>query len=211
MAFKTPEDVAVAYTIGDINAAVAKLLESGPRAVGLDCEWKPNFTKGVTARNRIALIQISTETRAVLAHVASSRELGPDLRTLLADVGIAKVGCGILDDARFLRDDFGATVTSCIDLGRLAQKGGYSGKLGLAGQCLWYGHELPKPKQIQLSNWNKAPLSERQIRYATDDAAASLWVFKNIYSRYGQKPERFQLDDTSTWDHEAAWWAADIL
>lgn len=190
--FRAPQAVTVAYSVSAIDAAVLRLLAAAsatpsgrPLAIGLDCESKPSFVAG-TPRNRVALVQVATDCGAVLAHVGSSGALGPALSQLLSDPAVLKVGCGIAGDARYLELDFGARVAGCVDLGVLARRAGHRGGVGLAALCSEYGHALPKPKRVKLSNWSVAPLSARQVEYAANDAAASLWVFRRIHGACGR-------------------------
>jgi len=76
-----------------------------------------------------------------------------------------------------------------LDLNELALRtfgvdSGRPARVSLASLCdELLDRELPKPKEVRCSNWEAAPLSEEQLRYAATDAWAGFLCFRNIFAR----------------------------
>lgn len=90
----------VASTAVSISSAINALERSIPNpklfaAVGLDCEWEVDFAQGP---QRLAVIQVSTETMTVVAQVSALSRLPPALVSLLANPSIVKAGRSINGD-----------------------------------------------------------------------------------------------------------------
>lgn len=137
-------------------------------SIGLDCEWRPNFEKG--QNNRIALIQVSTRTNALLYRVLDAGVVPPCMVKVMASTSILKAGASITkSDAVKLYEDWGVEM-----LGRVDLPGGLK---RLCDEQLSY--KLSKPKKVTCSNWER-PLNERQIRYAALDAWISLVLMEHL-------------------------------
>ncbi|MGM0377314.1 MAG: 3'-5' exonuclease, partial [Bacteroidota bacterium] len=82
-----------------VTEVVEKLKQN--KVIGFDTETKPSFKKGVS--HKVALLQLSTEEEAFLFRL-NVTGINGDLTDLLADSDILKVGVGIRDDLRGLRE-----------------------------------------------------------------------------------------------------------
>jgi ribonuclease D len=154
--------------------------------LGFDTETRPAFSKG--EEHPVSLIQLyARHARAVLvAHVGAYRAPPADggdglgaLRALLESPNVVLAGMAVGPDIRGLADALGlgsrpgalkarardlkeaSTAASCAVRGGLA---------GLASALL--GAEKWKSKSLQLSRWDRFPLSRKQETYAALDA---LW------------------------------------
>ena len=176
-------------------------------AIGLDIEWRPTFVAG-QPRNKVALLQLSSMTRCMLIPLRHIKSLPPSLASLLASPRVYKVGCGVVDDARKLLEDYGLTCTPTLEIGdaavRLQQRGeeedaagggaaaaalrfpalpeGDVVRPGLKNLALACGYELSKPKKVTRSNWEAPRLTPQQQKYAALDAYAGVWIARCVHA-----------------------------
>jgi hypothetical protein len=166
--------------------------KENPLVVGFDIEWKPatfpDWKNHPTALLQLAVCEeVAGKQRctALLLHLAhmeiDSLQSCRLLQQVLSDGNLwSKVGVAVLDDALKLFRDTNLVVQGRIELAALAERGGYLGKgLGTLAKETLDDYELSKTKKITMSNWEQAPLSKKQIKYAACDA----WVACQIYSR----------------------------
>jgi ribonuclease D len=140
--------------------------------LGFDTETRPSFRKGST--HSPALIQLACGD-AVYLFFLRQLQFGPELAGILADPGIIKAGVAIQDDMRCLAALYSFEVAGAIDLSILARKNGLRvyGLRPMAAELL----RLRVSKSARCSNWEKQPLTPRQISYASTDA----WISREIY------------------------------
>ena len=151
---------------------VEKLQNEG--IIGFDTETKPSFKKGIS--HDISLLQLSTQNEAFLFRLNVTGFNG-SLTKLLNNPKVVKVGVGIRDDLRGLKQLNNFTPKGFIELQELAPKYGIEvlSLKNLAGLLL--GFRISKRQR--LSNWEAQELSEGQILYAATDA----WVSLEIYNK----------------------------
>ena len=70
-------------------------------SIGLDIEWKPNFSKGGT--NKASLLQLATSDSVLLVQLLQLQRIPASLRDLLSSQTILKVGVAVFDDLKKLR------------------------------------------------------------------------------------------------------------
>lgn len=204
--FALPSIVDVVY---DVNDAERALVEHGfaPRAVetstssasdsqdsavsfiGFDVETRPSYARG--QRNPPALVQLANERACVLVHLGAMRSgphggVPPTLRALCEDASTMKVGNGVLNDMHDLDRWYGWASRGFVDTGVVALAHGIK-RHGLKATSARYGYAAEKPKSVQTSNWEKAPLDRRQINYGAIDAALGLWVLERMHGEYGDQ------------------------
>lgn len=183
--------VHVAY---DVDTAERALRDAGfderPGAndasalVGFDIEMRPNFNK-TGGKNPPALVQVANARAAVLVHLASMRPtVPPTLAAMCADARTLFVGTGVAVDMKDVERALGVECHGFVDTGVVARTYGHK-KFGLKAMSAYYGYAADKPKSTQTSNWEKAPLDEKQITYGAEDAALGLWVLKAMYAEHG--------------------------
>eukprot|EP00892_Ulva_mutabilis_P010893 jgi/Ulvmu1/8176/UM040_0073.1 len=121
-------------------------------------------------------------SHCVLLHI-SRTGMPPALRELLESENVAKAGVGINGDAEKLALEHRVRLGGALDIGaelnarvqpqgcELVERTAFT--LGDAAARLLRA-SLPKPPRLRCSNWEAAPLSAEQRRYAALDALASL-------------------------------------
>lgn len=155
--------------------------------IGVDCEWKPNFKPG-SSRPRVATLQVATKSLVVVFHLTTIGCICKPLKALLCRSDVMKAGVHVQGDATKLKEDYMDT-ESCIgcllDIGVLArhERGDDTSmdKFSLTALCEQYlGKSLAKPPKIRCGDWERVPLSQDQLNYATNDAWASLCVAREL-------------------------------
>ncbi|WP_330148168.1 3'-5' exonuclease [Shewanella oncorhynchi] len=164
----------------EFDAVVARLQVD--QVLGFDTETRVSFERGV--QHPLSLIQIATANTCYLFQHAILGEQFIQLKALLEDETILKVGVGLRSDAHALRRQWGINVASTLDLNwALAQLGAEKemGTRQLVAALL--GARIDKPKKVTLSNWQHVPLSSAQIHYAAADALAALKCFNALITQ----------------------------
>ncbi|MCX2742860.1 3'-5' exonuclease domain-containing protein 2 [Mangrovivirga sp. M17] len=144
--------------------------------IGFDTESKPSFTKGI--KNPIALVQLATDDKVYLFRLPKG-DVPKELRKILEDENIEKIGIGIDDDLNDLRRIGVAKPKEFLDLNKLAKKAGFhnTGARNLSAMLL--GFRISK--SAQTSNWEREELTEKQISYAATDAWICLKIYEKLY------------------------------
>ncbi|RBP81300.1 3'-5' exonuclease [Shewanella putrefaciens] len=164
----------------EFDAVVARLQVE--QVLGFDTETRASFERGV--QHPLSLIQIATANTCYLFQHAILGEQFIQLKALLEDETILKVGVGLRSDAQALKRQWGINVASTLDLNwALAQLGAEKemGTRQLVAALL--GVRIDKPKKVTLSNWQHVPLSCAQIHYAAADALAALKCFNALITQ----------------------------
>lgn len=164
----------------EFNTVLALL--QAEQVLGFDTETRASFERGV--QHPLSLIQIATVDTCYLFQHAILGEQFIQLKALLEDETILKVGVGLRSDAHALRRQWGINVASTLDLNwALAQLGAEKemGTRQLVAALL--GARIDKPKKVTLSNWQYVPLSSAQIHYAAADALAALKCFNALITQ----------------------------
>ena len=143
------------------------------KVIGFDTETKPCFVAHAQ-KNRMALLQLSTETAAYIFRL---QQLGlpEELCSILSDPAIIKVGAAVRDDIHGLNSYSAFRPGGFIDLQTLAEKFGIMEKSVRKMSAIILGIRVSKSQQ--LSNWESSRLSDAQMRYAAIDA----WVCRQMY------------------------------
>lgn len=142
--------------------------------IGFDTETKPTFRKGEESPPP-ALIQLATESTGYLFPTRFEFALNA-ARALLSNEAIQKVGFGIKDDNKALRNKLDIEIGNTQDLSvilkhKLGEKNTIGARAAVAmvlKQCLRKG--------AQISNWGAYPLKKSQVLYAANDAHAAICV-----------------------------------
>ncbi|UTW00696.1 3'-5' exonuclease domain-containing protein 2 [Marinomonas rhizomae] len=158
----------------ELDAAQAITALKNETSIGFDTESKPIFQKGQVSPGP-SLIQLATESKAFLfpvrflSAVAAAKEI-------LENPKIKKIGFGIKDDNKELRNKLNIDITNTQDLSvTLKQLAGEKNSIGArAAVAMVLGKRLGKG--AQKSNWGAYPLKENQILYAANDAHSAICV-----------------------------------
>jgi ribonuclease D len=146
----------------------------GEELLGFDTETRPTFKKG--KKNKVSLIQLSTETLACLFRI-NKLGLPDELIYLLSDPGVIKAGVAVHDDIRFLKGVKKFDPSGFVDLQSFVKDFGIqsSGLKKLAAIVL--GFRISKRQQV--TDWEAEQLTQAQQIYAATDA----WVCHQIYQK----------------------------
>lgn len=153
--------------------------------LGFDCEWVTR--DGV--RQPVALLQLATHSGICglfrLSHL--NPKMPAELKMLLEDKTVLKVGVDPLNDANHLLKDYQVQVKSTLDLRYLAQ---YLGKApqGLAKLSkAFVGVELNKDWRVRCSLWDSQVLTKAQVDYAAADGLVAIEIYKKIMDIFGER------------------------
>ena len=96
-----------------------------------------------------------------------------NLARVMKSTSITKVGVGVLEDLKKLQVQYNIEYGAYWDVAMAARRTIKPPlhKTGL-GQLMreFYGVDIPKPKRVQMSNWEMYPLNNDQVKYAAWDA-----------------------------------------
>ena len=141
------------------------------KRLGFDTEKKPTFVKG--DYNHTSLVQLSTQTDAYLFQL---KKIGftTDLKVLLEDARIEKLGVSISDDLKELNKISSFKPAGFTDLAESAKENNvpYFGLRNLTAFFL----ERRLSKGQQVSNWENSTLTKPQQLYAATDAWVALGI-----------------------------------
>ncbi|XP_055312175.1 exonuclease 3'-5' domain-containing protein 2-like [Sitodiplosis mosellana] len=161
-----------------------KLNARQENVLAIDCEWNSSGY----GRERVALLQLATLNNSqsggcILIRLCklNKDDIYRELKEIMEDSDIVKIGVAPFTDAKFLRDDYGVHVRSTLDLRYMAHAAGLPPG-GLAKMSEDYlGVSLDKSSKF--SDWEAEMLSETQIKYAAADVVNAIRLFK-YFARY---------------------------
>ena len=140
------------------------------KMLGFDLEWAPDATKFQSARRNVSLIQIASQNRIALFHVAlypkADELVAPSFKKIMEDPDITKAGVCIKGDCTRLRKFMGIDSRGTFELSHLYKlvKHSTTGEFGsinrrtvnLAAQvqeCL--GLPMFKGQDVRASDWSQ--------------------------------------------------------
>ncbi|KAI4305879.1 hypothetical protein L6164_029212 [Bauhinia variegata] len=151
--------------------------------VGLDIEWRPNFTRG-GVQNPVAIIQLCISKSCLIFQLHQASSIPKSLYEALQNPNIVYAGLGITRDAKKLEEDYGLQIARCIKLETMAAKVYDQKELQRAGLKTLVEYileeDIPKPKHVTLSNWQAKTLTCDQVCYACVDAYYSYKLAKQM-------------------------------
>ena len=155
--------------------------------MGLDLEWKPTF-RARQATSRAAVLQLSGPGLCLVIQLQQLKHIPRQLRQLLADPTLLKVGVSVDDDLAKLRHDWGLASSGYVDVGRVGGRIFFhhcpfrTMSVQNMAASLW-GIQLPKSDAVRLGNWEHPELSTKQVEYAALDAMAGRAIYQEFYRR----------------------------
>ena len=161
-------------------AAACKTLAEQP-VIGFDTETRPSFRPGVTFR--VSLLQLSTPTVCYLFRL-NKIPLAKPILQLLEDRRVLKIGADVAGDLRSLRQIRHFRDGGFVDLQGIAPEWGIGEKSLRKLSAIVLGRRVSKAQR--LSNWEAAPLTDKQQLYAATDA----WVCTRIYEQLLRTPKK---------------------
>lgn len=127
------------------------------------------------------MLQLQTHRGlCTLIRLCRLKRVPQELKNLLEDHTIIKVGIQPLHDAKYLREDYGVSVAGTLDLRHLAKlhepKPGGLAKLAEK----YLNIEMDKSWFIAASDWENVKLDDKQIEYAALDAHVAIELYKHF-------------------------------
>jgi ribonuclease D len=166
------------------NAEVAELAELLAKemtiAVDLEADSMHNY------REKICLIQVSTEQKTVLIDPLAATDLSP-LHAVFSNPGIRKIFHAADYDLRSLKRDFNLTIDGLFDTMISAQLLGEE-RIGLADLLRKY-FSVELDKKYQRADWSQRPLPAEMVRYAAEDTC-HLHRLVEIFEKRLEEKER---------------------
>ncbi|KAJ8622424.1 hypothetical protein MRB53_030953 [Persea americana] len=150
--------------------------------VGLDVEWRPNFSRN---RNPVATLQLCVGHRCLIFQLIYADYIPDSLVGFLSEPDFTFVGVGIAEDVEKLAEDYELFVGQTSELGSTAaeQLGvrdlNRAGLRRLANVVLEV--DVEKPRRITMSKWDSEYLSSDQVMYACLDAFLSFEIGRNLF------------------------------
>ncbi|MCH7424272.1 3'-5' exonuclease domain-containing protein 2 [Shewanella sp. MM_2022_3] len=163
-----------------LTAALQQL--SGESVLGFDTETRASFEQGV--QHPLSLVQLATSDTCYLFQQAVLGERLIELKPLLENEQILKVGIGLRGDGQALKRDWDIQVSPRLDLNWAMAQLGAGKEMGTRQLVAALLHKrIDKPKKMTLSNWQQVPLSPAQIQYAALDALAANQCFWQLIDK----------------------------
>lgn len=153
--------------------------------VGLDCEWKPQYSRW--AHNKVATLQLCVGNKCLILQLFHMDYIPQSVKDFLNGDDVILVGVGVDGDATKLRNDYGVVCGEFMDLDQLCRDflallgQRHLGLKGYAREVL--GLNMEKPKRVTMSNWEVRSLSEAQVQYACIDAYVSYRLGRKVLGR----------------------------
>ncbi len=172
--------IEVVATREDAERAAAALLDA--RVVGFDTESKPTFAKNEVSGGP-HVVQFATPTAAWLFQLHRT-ECNEVLAALVASTALQKVGFGLSSDLALLRRRLAVEPQAVYDIDHEFRRRGYRKSVGVkTAVALVFNQRFVKSRKATTSNWANRQLTPAQIRYAANDAYASIRVFDALLPR----------------------------
>ena len=168
-----PGRIIVILSSGETEKAVSYLL-SNP-ILGVDTETRPSFKRGY--QYKVSLLQVSTEDTCFLFRL-NHTGITPALIRFLEDTTVPKIGLSWHDDLNGLHKLANFTPGRFIDLQNCMREIGIE---DMSLQKLYanvFGQKINK--KMQLSNWERDILDDKQKLYAATDAWACIMLYKEL-------------------------------
>jgi len=144
--------------------------------VGFDTETRPSFKKG--EYYPVSLVQLAIPNKVFLLRIHQSG-LANEIKALLTDSAVTKVGVGTLDDIKALQKmDPTFEPSGFVDLNDTARELGVKNAGLRKLTAIFLNFRISKSQQV--SNWERPELTERQVRYAATDAWACLAIYRQL-------------------------------
>lgn len=146
--------------------------------IGFDTETKPSFKRGRS--NNVALLQLSTHETCFLFRL-NHIGLHDQVRSLLEDSNILKIGVSIHDDFHNLRKLYNLEPAGFIDLQSYVKDFEIADNSLARIYAILFGRRISKGQR--LTNWEANHLTNHQQEYASLDAYACIQIYDLLTSQ----------------------------
>jgi ribonuclease D len=145
------------------------------KILGFDTETRPSFTKGESYTP--CLLQLATHEKAFLFRL-KFYPFPEELKSLLENPQILKVGIGIKDDLHGLAKIIKLKPAGFVDLAEEMKKKGMTSASLRSLTAILLGRRLFK--KAKTTNWERRELTPAQIKYAAIDAVVGYLIYEKI-------------------------------
>ncbi len=153
------------------------------KLIGFDSEQKPIFKKGQEPHG-VAVVQLANRTECHVIQVKKIDNLS-SLMKLIQDEDIVKVGVNLTGDKQALYTEFGVKMRGTIDIDRVLTQLTSRQSIGAKkAATVFLKRNLQKSKKVSTSNWEANILSDKQIKYAAEDACVAYDVTTHLLDTY---------------------------
>ncbi len=167
----------VPKTQADCKAAAQEILAAG--VAGFDTEAKPTFRAGEKSGGP-HVVQFALADKAYIFQL-HHRECLRVVAGLIESERVLKVGFGLKNDHGQIRNRLGVRIHAVLDLDHVFRKRGFKQQMGVrAAMGAVLNLSFPKSKSTTTSNWAVDELTDRQLRYAANDAFAALKIMEAL-------------------------------
>jgi hypothetical protein len=168
------------------------------KVIGFDIEWKSEqISKSKGPKKNVSLIQVACEDRIALFHLALYPKgdtidelVSPNLKKILEDPEITKVGVAIKSDCTRVRKHLGIDTRGIFELSHLNKLVKFSKSrdyskinkslVSLAKQVQEHLHlPMNKVTDVRSSDWSR-PLDLTQLSYAAADSYAGFQLYHTL-------------------------------
>lgn len=163
-------EISVVSAHEEVEIACEEL--SSYNELGFDTESRPSFRKGISYP--VSLVQLSTSSKSFLFQL-NGNGLPKELVRIFSNPEIKKIGIGIKEDIKKLKEVELFDEKGFVDLGDIASEKGIIQFGARALSARYLGKKIVK--SAQKTNWARRDLTEKQKIYAATDA----WVCLQIY------------------------------
>lgn len=151
--------------------------------LGFDCEWR---SCSGSIRRPVAVLQLESYYGVCaliqlryFSKSTAQRSLVFELKRLLENSAILKIGVAPQHDANLLFNDFGIETASTYDLRFMAKMAGYEQPGGLKKMCENYLHIQYYDRDYYMHyHWEDDFLTSKAIQYAANDVHRSIDLFE---------------------------------
>lgn len=183
----SPDRIHVPKTKSECDAAAAEILSAG--VAGFDTEAKPTFRAGEKSGGP-HVVQFALTDKAFIFQL-HRRDCQKVVASLIESDKVLKVGFGLNNDHGQIRNRLGVRPNAVLDLDHIFRKRGYKGQIGVrAAMGAVLNLSFPKSKSTTTSNWAASELTQRQLRYAANDAFAALKIMEALDLTPAELPGR---------------------
>ncbi len=146
------------------------------KVIGFDTETRPSFRKG--EYYPVSLVQLAIPNKVFLLRIHQTG-MTQEIKAMLSDPDLIKVGVGTLDDIKALQKmDPYFKPDGFVDLNDIAKELEVKNAGLRKLTAIFLGFRISKSQQV--SNWERPELTERQVRYAATDAWACLEIYNQL-------------------------------
>ena len=170
-------NIHIPETKAECWAAVDAIFAAG--VAGFDTEAKPTFRAGQKCTGP-HVVQFSLTHKSFIFQLHHP-ECEKAVTDLIESHEVLKVGFGLKNDHKQIRDRLGIPLNHVLDLDQVFRDLGYSGQIGIRGAIgVLQKQQFKKSKSTTTSNWALPKLSPKQLLYAANDAYGALKVMEAL-------------------------------